>query len=459
MWILTLLVVGVASVHAAEPASLADADHTWLGESAGDLAGWRLSAGADLDGDDVVDIAVGAPNKAAAAYLSSGHATVVSGADPGGRLTSAALSVESDDGLLGLGQVVASGADVTGDGFGDVALAPSGDVEPYAFPPVWIFSGPGYDHCTVADADASISSWHSGFRPLGHEVVVGPDLDADGHGDVVLGPVGPPTPVWGDASSPVWLAMLAGPVEGDTTIEDAAATITSDLGWPSRQQIAIAVGDIDGDGVDDLAWGAPGLRRAYVVLGPLEGERLAADADTIARDDGFGVASPGARALGSRLALGDFDGDGAVDLAIGASGPGDRGSWDVLLGPFDAEVSTDSAAFSLRQGNRAGDLGSPDAGAAVCDVDGDGTDDLVLGSPALEWESAPGQLALFAGPLVGSSTWEDADRRWLGAGAGAHAGSSIDCADFDGDGTDDVVVGAPGNTWRRGQVDVLLGPL
>jgi hypothetical protein len=108
-----------------------------------------------------------------------------------------------------------------------------------------------------------------------------------------------------------------------------------------------------------------------------------------------------------------------------------------------------------------GELGLDRLGhdSEVADLDGDGQDDLVLGAPG-----SPGKVLVFPGPLApGVLTAADASRIWVGEQLEDNAGAALAAGDFDGDGQLDVAIGAP-DADRDGYSDagavyVLLGPL
>jgi hypothetical protein len=160
-------------------------------------------------------------------------------------------------------------------------------------------------------------------------------------------------------------------------------------------------------------------------------------------DDRYGL-------LGVATAIGDFDGDGHDDLALGA--PGDptngprAGAVHVFYGPLadDGPVSLAEADVVL--------VGSADqrAGWALStggDLDGDGREDLVVGSRPETGAADPGGVAWVVSPYAMSGT-QDLDTvataRIAGASPGAELGAAVHLAgDLDGDGLADLVVGAP----------------
>jgi len=116
--------------------------------------------------------------------------------------------------------------------------------------------------------------------------------------------------------------------------------------------------------------------------------------------------------------------------------------------PLNGTRSLTDADVTVR-GVGADELGF---GAAVGDVNGDGTPDLVVGAPFHNAsETRAGAVFVFFGPVApGELTVEDADVQLLGEGRGDWAGNSLAIDDVSDDGVDDLIVGAP----RRGPDNV-----
>ena len=181
-------------------------------------------------------------------------------------------------------------------------------------------------------------------------------------------------------------------------------------------------GDFNGDGYPDLAVGAPGedvgsasdAGAVNVIYGSGGGLSATGNQSFTQNDLGAGETAAGGNRFGAAVTVGDFNHDGFADLAVGAPGenPGsanDAGAVDVLYGsPNGLSASGDQV---LSQGG-GGIQGSPAAGdrfgaaLAAADLNGDGRDDLAVGAP---------------GDSVGSSAGAGAVNVIYGSGGGLTA--------------------------------------
>ncbi len=181
--------------------------------------------------------------------------------------------------------------------------------------------------------------------------------------------------------------------------------------------------------------------------------------------------------FGAALATGDFDNDGYDDLVIGVpledwSTLVDSGVVQVLYGSVDGPVATDNQLW--RQGAD-GLLDTTEAGdelghaLTVGDFNNDGYDDLAIGVPyeGIDSEPEAGAVAVLYGTSGGLSATGD-DLFHQGTGVidgeledGDYFGSSLAAGDFDGDWYDDLAIGVPfesvSSSAGAGAVNVLYG--
>lgn len=292
------------------------------------------------------------------------------------------------------------------------------------------------------------------------------DIDGDGTTDVVFGSPGEDL---GRATDAGAVTVVCGRTDGlehrSSQTFSQAGQIAGRPGSGDAFGAAVAMGDFDGDGHDDIAIGAPGED-----IGGIEGAGsvtvLEGSPAGIRTDSSLAISRRGAvpgdpvtgEAFGAALATGDLDGDGYVDLAIGAPGPDATAGAVVVV--FGSRAGLDrSRTVVVTQGGDRPDL--PEAGdafgaaLAIGDLDGDGAADLAVGAPGEDVPGAADAGAVMVVPGHGSGlgnggTMIVQDGSGPGAsGTGDAFGSALAVGDLDGDGTADLVVGVPGESFGR----------
>ena len=194
---------------------------------------------------------------------------------------------------------------------------------------------------------------------------------------------------------------------------------------------ALAAGDVNGDGLDDLALGAyayGGSFEAWVVPGPVRGDVDLAVAPTLVHLTSAEPADP-VRAL----SLTDVDGDGTADLLVAVD--------DVFVfrGPLPATLDLPDA--DLRVTWSAGALQQV---GAVGDLDGGGGSDIALTSQDGAWSGDVyeyGHVEVHHAASDGFLGREDALATFTSLDGNPYASSAVGPGDVDGDGQDDVWLG------------------
>jgi hypothetical protein len=247
---------------------------------------------------------------------------------------------------------------------------------------------------------------------------------------------------------------------------------------------AVVAGDFNGDGMDDAAIGAPGRTFSnmtgaggvYILQGSFSGipnqeyfQLWTLDTDSVA---GTAAAGDG---FGSALAAGDFNGDGQDDLAVGipqktVSGAAGAGAVQIFYGTAvglsasgNQHFTRSSLSFTAQAGDNFG------AALTAGDFNGDGRDDLAIGTPgaAVGGQDGAGSVHVMWGSVTGLSLTgsdhyhQDSPGLADAAEAGDAFGSALSAGDFNGDGEDDLGIGVPledvSGVSNAGAVQVLYG--
>jgi len=409
-----------------------------IGDQANANFGYSVSTAGDTNDDGYAEVIIGTPYHDAD-YIDDGAAWVYYGAssglpaDPGEYYHAGA----DDYGAFGIS--VAFAGDVNGDGYADVIVGADrydheSDDEGAAF--VWYGSEEGVNEGvtgTPANADWSAEINSSGAR-FGAAVSTAGDVNGDGYADVIVG-----APYYGSGEDDEGAARLY--LGSETGLETGYDN--HDEGNKNDAQFGKSVGtagDVNGDGYADVIVGAPYYTNdsseegmAFVWYGSAGGISTSrdwdAEGDAVNANYGYSVATAG-----------DVNGDGYSDIIVGAPGKNTSGG-----SAFAYYGSSDSVEddYGWNKPSNKENAHFGHAVASAGDVNGDGYADVIVGGP--QWDGGlafEGIATLYLGSGSGlniAPSWSKTSNQ-----ENAQYGWSVSTAgDVNGDGYDDVIVGAP----------------
>ena len=463
------------------------------GVSAYDQSGFSVSSAGDVNGDGFDDLIVGArlddPN---GSY--SGASFVVFGKTDGSAVELS--DIESDantdgfviNGISGndqSGYSVSSAGDVNGDGFADLIVGalyddPNGASSGASFVVFGKTDGSAVELSDIesnTNSDGFVINGVSEGDNSGYSVSSAGDVNGDGFDDLIVGArYDDPNGALSGASFVVFgktdgSAVELSDIEGGTN--SGGFVINGVSAYDNSGFSVSSAGDVNGDGFDDLIVGARNddpnggnSGASFVVFGKTDGSAVElSDVESDANLDGFVINGVGSLdELGRSVSgAGDVNGDGFDDLIVGAPLDDPNGALSgasfVVFGKADGsavelsdvESDTNPGGFVIN-----GVSGFDQSGFSVSsagDVNGDGFDDLIVGAPLDDPNGlfSGASFVVFGktdGSVVELSDIEgDTNSGGFvinGVSEGDQSGRSVSSAgDVNGDGFDDLIVGAP----------------
>lgn len=469
-------------------------------------AGFSVSVAGDVNKDGIVDFIIGAPacaatpSRAGTSYVVFGHTGPWT--TP---FTLSSLNGSNGFELTGTAEHDCSGysvntaGDVNGDGIADLIISAPyknngtsyvvfGHTDPWATP----FSLSSLNGSNGCELTISIKG------TVGRSAGTAGDVNGDGIADLIIGSdyanneAGASYVVFGHTDPWVTPFSLSS-LNGSNGFELRGVTAGDWSGFSVG-----AAGDVDGDGAADLIIGAFGANNqagaSYVVFGvpvspsPSPTPSCAAsfssaivELDCLNGQNGFELTGMVVNSMGQSVGTaGDVNGDGIADFIIGAPGVYNgapyNGSSYVIFGhtnlwktPFDLSTLNGINGFTLigveGLGNT-GDAAGYSVGAAG-DVNGDGIDDLIIGAPNVR-NSLGGNAGATYIVFGHAESWTSVVHLStlngvngfivMGVASGDRSGFSVATAgDVNGDGIDDLIIGAHSANSFAGATYVVFG--
>jgi inosine-uridine nucleoside N-ribohydrolase len=399
-----------------------------------DHAGSSLSSAGDVNGDGYDDLLIGAPDadigtglKVGRAYLIYGGPNLDTSID---LLSQANFIMEGVINYDNLGNCVSSG-DFNGDGFSDIAIV--GGLRAY------IVYG-------KSDLSGTISSNNADLvlegvdRPLS----LSGDLNGDGYNDLIIG---------------YRIIMGRANLTGTLNVQTNSDVTINGVGGA----VATHAGDVDGDGLCDIIidGGSPsGEGGAYLFLGrhTWVNSLNATDANCHLQAVGYDYY------IGSDLAgMGDINGDGYDDLLIGAMAASSsvKGKVYIVYGKstWPNSMLVTNSDVIISGANTDDCFGRVVDGTG--DFNADGYSDILLGAPYSDINgnnSGEAYLIYGRGNLSSTLTMpSNADRHWTGAALTRLGSATTFAGDIDRDGRADMAISAPSAASSAGETYLIRG--
>jgi len=439
--------------------NLSSSDASFLGEKQKDMLGESVAIIGDVNGDGYDDILLSAPYNDQSG-TDAGKIYLIFGEKDNWQKDTTMDEVDAS--FLGeykydnAGEAIAGVGDVNGDGYEDFVIgAPQGGLDKPSGGITYLIFGKstGWSKdMLLSDADASFIGPDSD-DDVGDSLAGAGDVNDDGYNDILIG--SPQDDAEHSFMGRTYLVL--GKHDGwkkNMSLANADASFIGELKEDYAGYSVAGVGDVNGDDYDDMLIAAAhndeggyAAGQVYLIFGKNVGWKLNY---SLSMSDASFLGEKENSSLGHSVAgAGDVNKDGYDDFLIGSPGMDSLGSYTgktyLVLGKadgwsMDTKISEADASFI-------GEKEYSFSGGSVAkagDVNGDGYDDFLIGAGGDE--NGTGQIYVILGKATGRSkniNLTMADASFIGENAHDWAGDSISGGgDINGDGYDDILVGA-----------------
>ncbi len=293
------------------------------------------------------------------------------------------------------------------------------------------------------------------------------DINNDGYDDLVIGAFRQ----LGGAPGKVYLIYGQSSQLSTTTLSSSNIVFT---GASSGDQagVAVAVGDLNADGYDDIVIGAnkdDGTAADAGAIYIMYGQAATLTSQTLSASVGAKFTGEAASdQAGTTAVVADLNGDTFADILVGSPANDDGGSNAGAVYVIPGSASQYTGVTGALGSNReyTGEVAGDNLGTSLAsgDIDGNGTSDMIFGANTNDDSGADAGAVYLAytssGVLSVSTVSVSTLTEFTGEAAGDLAGGMVASGDINGDGYDELLIGAPSNDSAgsgAGSVHVIPG--